>query len=508
MQRDYFDDVDWQLSKLAELERRRPLTPAALHRFVHAALGYRVPTRPLIAGHQAPFEYLAHSFFEDETAGDPSDPAAWNRRALGRDCIVWASRSGGKTMLGAIATLLDMIFKPGIQVRILAGSLEQSSRMYAYLRDLLLGQDLDWTVEGDATARRVRLVNGSGVEVLAASHCSVRGTRVHRLRCDEVDQIKPDVWDAAQMVTRSGWCGPVYVRGNVEALSTMHRPHGPMMRLIDQPRSRKVLRWCILDVIERCPPQRPCEDCNIRADCRGRAKDADGFVPVDDVVAQRERLDDDDWYAEMMCERPKTDRAVYPRFDPRPGGAHVTADMRPPSPLDLIIGGVDFGIVGQHAMLWARVLDNALEAHQRIIEVFDEYIVDRRTLEENLAAIDAKAQVMPAWVGADPAGLQLNNQTGTTDVHVLRRRGYNVRTVRTGIIDGIQRVRRRFDHRTLRIGANCTMLIDALRRYHFHPSQLGSDKPVKDGPDHACDALRYMITNFELGERRVEVRPY
>ena len=36
-------------------------------------------------------------------------------------------------MIGAVATLLDMLFKPGVQVRILAGSKEQSGKMYGYL---------------------------------------------------------------------------------------------------------------------------------------------------------------------------------------------------------------------------------------------------------------------------------------------------------------------------------------------------------------------------------------
>ena len=37
----------------------------------------------------------------------------------------------------AIATLLDMVHKPGIQVRILGGSLEQSCRMHEHLRRML-----------------------------------------------------------------------------------------------------------------------------------------------------------------------------------------------------------------------------------------------------------------------------------------------------------------------------------------------------------------------------------
>ena len=47
------------------------------------------------------------------------------------DPLVWACRGGGKTLVGA-ATLLDMLFKPGMEIRILGGSQTQSERMYEH----------------------------------------------------------------------------------------------------------------------------------------------------------------------------------------------------------------------------------------------------------------------------------------------------------------------------------------------------------------------------------------
>ena len=65
----------------------------------------------------------------------------------------------------------------------------------------------------------IQLVNGSRVEVLSQSERAVRGQRVHRLRCDEVELFDPAVWDAAQLVTRSGMCGNVQVHASIETLS-------------------------------------------------------------------------------------------------------------------------------------------------------------------------------------------------------------------------------------------------------------------------------------------------
>ena len=41
---------------------------------------------------------------------------------------------------------------------------------------------------------------------------SVRGTRVQKLRCDEVELFTPEVWDAVQLTTQSKLCGGVEVR--------------------------------------------------------------------------------------------------------------------------------------------------------------------------------------------------------------------------------------------------------------------------------------------------------
>ena len=105
--------------------------------------------------------------------------------------------------------MLDLIFKPGIEVRILGGSMEQSKRMHAHLSGLFRHQAIAGMLDGKITQTRVRLTNGSACELLAQSQTSVRGTRVQKLRCDEVELFDPDGWGAAQLATRSKQCGDV-----------------------------------------------------------------------------------------------------------------------------------------------------------------------------------------------------------------------------------------------------------------------------------------------------------
>jgi hypothetical protein len=481
------------LSIRRSLRSCRPRTPKQLRGYVGAVLGFVMSSKPLVPGHAAPLDYLVHSFFEER------EP---------RDCIVWANRGGGKTQLSAIATLLDLLFKPGIQVRILAGSFEQSSKMYRYLRRFLEDDLFNDLVAGNITGRHVELANGSRVEVLAQSERAVRGQRVHRLRCDEVELVQEEVWDAAQFVTRSGWCGGTYVRASIEALSTMHVPFGLMQKLIRSDH-RKVFLWNVLDTLERCPPERACDPCRLWVDCGGRAKSAEGFVSIEDAIRQRDRTSDTSWRAEMLCEEPSRSDSVYPEFDPR---LHVVDRMHVP-PGALWIGGMDFGFRAPTVLLWA------FEAGG-IVHVIDELHAQLRTVEEHIAAAAAKPWPRPIWIGADPAGHQRSDQTGISTITLWKRAGWPLRAKQSRLQAGIELVRRRLlgppvvtngeciNPIGLRIHARCVGLIRSLTMYHYPPNDERSLTPVKGEFDHAADALRYLIVHLDVQSSRAEVKRY
>lgn len=491
-----------------EVALQPPRTANQLHAFVARALGFAVPRQSLIPGHQSPFDYLAHAFFE----GGPEDSRP-------RDCIVWANRGGGKTQLGAIATLLDMLFKPGVQIRILAGSFEQSGKMYAALRDLVARPGFATLVEGNITGRHVRLRNGSRVEVLSQSERSVRGQRVHKLRCDEIEEFTDDVWRAAQMVTRSGWCGDVFVRGCIEAMSTMHRPFGLMQQLIDEARdgSRMLFRWSVLDVLERCPPERLCATCPLWPECQGRAKQARGFLHIDDAIAQKSRISEDTWQSEMLCNRPSVSHRVYPEFEPathvRPVEVGTAGETLTPGARrhGTWLGGIDFGYRAPTALLWAWHDEDS-----DVLHIVDEQVASERTASVHIDRAAQRARERgfphPAWIGADPAGHQRNEHTGKSTISLWRDVGFMVRTRAHAIEAGVAAVRARLKRADGTIGLvvhpRCTNLIDSMLRYHYPPDRDRDDQPVKDGPDHACDALRYLIFNLDGRSGEVVVREY
>lgn len=468
----------------------RPRTADQLHQWIKEVLGFGVPRAALVPGHDAPFDYILHAFFED-------------RHVERRDCVVWANRGGGKTQLGAIATLLDMVFKPGIQVRILGGSLDQSSKMHQYLKAMLETDALAGLIDGNITGRAVRLTNGSRVEVLSQSERAVRGQRVHRLRCDEVELFTDDVWRAAQLVTRSGTCGDVHVRASIECLSTMHRSFGLMQQLVGRAerQGRSVFKWGMLDTLERCGPERACEGCPLWDDCRGKAKEATGFLHIDDAIRQRRRIGIHTWRAEMLCEHPARAHNVYPEFDV---AAHV--EERDPPDGVLWLGGIDFGYRAPTAMVWAY-LDMG-----DVLHVVDEFVQRHRTAEQVIEMAHARRWPDLAWIGADPAGYQRSDQTGVNTITIWRRAGFTIKARATQIREGVDAVRARLRRAdgtiALMIHARCRRLIEALQEYHYPPDEERSETPVKDGHDHIADALRYLVVNLDRGAWTVRTRGY
>ncbi|MDX2131855.1 MAG: hypothetical protein SFY69_07375 [Planctomycetota bacterium] len=494
-----------------------PRTPDALHAWIAGVLGVRVARRGIVGGHDAPFDYLAQAFFVDAapgagSAGAPAGEGA-GEGVSSPDCVVWASRGSGKTLLGAIATVLDLVFKPGIEVRVLGGSLEQSRRMYAHLRRLVdpaRSPGLASCVKR-ATEKRLSFRTGGEVEILAQSQTSVRGTRVHKLRCDEVDLFDAGVWEAAQLVTRSAVCGGVAVRGSVECLSTMHVPHGMMQRLVTEARTgaRRLLRWGVVDVLEHCPPRHACERadgrCALWDECTGRAKERPaeraGHVRIDDALAMKRRVSVATWESEMLCRRPRRSDAVIPEFDP------VRHVFRGEAPAGMFVAGMDLGIRSATVVLWACV-----DEEDRVW-VVDERSASDQVLGEHVGAMKAglaragvPAWPPPAWVGIDPAGRSRNDQTGLSALQVLGQAGFAVRAARRPLRLGLDLLRARFapasgDAR-LFIHERCAVLISSLERYHYPTDNPESDEPVKgEGHDHAVDALRYLVQNLDAPGR-------
>lgn len=521
----------------------RPTTRRELREFVHRWLAIQVADAPVIPGHDSPLDYLAHTFFEGvppapgvpalvvtphpeepSTSAAPPEslrsPEASAVGALGEeddapptkalavmiqsipfslqqipivDCVVWANRGGGKTMLGAIATLLDLVFKDGIEIRILGGSMDQSQRMHEHLRTFLAMEPFAGLVAGRITDRRIALRNRSQVELLSQSQTSVRGTRVQKLRCDEVELFDPEVWEAAQLVTRSRVCGGVLVRGAVECLSTMHVPHGIMHDLVTQALGgkRRLFKWGVVDVLERCDPRRPCEPCTLLPECGGRAKrseaDPGGHISIDDAVTMKSRVVLATWESEMLCTRPSRNASVLPEFA---ASIHVVDAV--PQAEGRWVGGMDFGYRAPTVVLWGKV------DQRGTLWIDQERSVSDVVLQQHIDDINGSHRPRLEWLGVDPAGAQANLQSGISNICVMKRAGITVKFQPSGVLEGILLVRARLrpadgSSPRLFVHRRCVTLIESMERFAYSKGPESETPDKGKGFDHAVDALRYLV---------------
>ena len=376
------------------------------------------------------------------------------------------------------------------------------------------------------------LINGSQVEILSQSHTAVRGTRVQKLRCDEVELFKPDVWEAAQFVTKSKQCGEVYVHGAIECLSTMHLPFGLMHKLVEEcgAERRQLFKWGVVDVLEHCTDAYVCtttnaagfvENCKLLEECGGRAKGIappGGHFVIADAIAQKGRVCEAAWESEMMCVRPSRSDSVIPEFDPK---IHVRAFTVRDDCIEWNAGtgiverrrimhwtgGMDFGGRSPTVMLWVALDD------RNTLWVCDEHVKARWFFEDHMAVIDSGnaqrcsedgllAWPRPEYLAVDPAG-KADSTTGDSGaVTLLTRRGYDVRAPSAHVKPGLALVRARFAPADLSpprlfVHERCRHTIESLVLYHYKKEDIDGVTPVKDGNDHCVDALRYLVWSVD-----------
>jgi hypothetical protein len=275
----------------------------------------------------------------------------------------------------------------------------------------------------------------------------------------------------------------------------MHRPYGIMQREVAAAAGVgvPVFKWCLFETIERCR-DRVCSRCPLWGDCRGRARNAGGYLKVDDCIAQMWRSSRAGWEAEMLCIKPSLENVVFAEFDP---AVHVQAvDYDPNLPL---YRSLDFGFVNPFVCLWIQV---DADGHVR---VFDEYVRSRATIDVHAEQVKTQTPCTEERVTAtfcDPAGAGHSDITGTSAVRELRGLGIATRYRRSGILEGIELIRRAIRSgdgtSSLVVSPRCPRLIEAMQCYHYPDSgrAAAGELPLKDGLyDHPIDALRYFFVN-------------
>ena len=460
--------------------------------WVKAVLGVELPHRIFTPGHSTPLAFVADAFFNP-----------------GKDVAAWANRSGVKTLGASILAALEFTVSDGLQARVLSGSEDQSRNLYGYWQQWCSGA-LAWRVEGDVK-RLLTRVGGGRFEILAASQKKVRGGKVQRLYEDELDEIDPEIDEAAvgMIDSRPG------LPGRTVYTSTWHWPGGPMGKLIDGcPGNGVVLhKWNLWETIARCPVERHdngrgCEQCPLGKSCVGKARefhadpewrvgiaaDGTGLYAIDDACKAIRKVGLATWDAEYLCRRPSVVGLVYPEFD-----ALTHRCESPPADLT-IYRAIDWGH-GVFVCLWIG------EDKNGSAYVLDTYRAESAAIPQHATYINAHRLQNVKATYCDPAGGSRNDQTGRSNVDMFREFGirceYTLSAKLRDVHNGVQMVRAMLRTATGEVrlfhvpGENNKAFVRAMQSYRNRKvNGIWTDDPVDPQEfEHIPDALRYFTVN-------------
>ncbi len=489
-----------------DLRNVRPKTSKQLRRWISDYTGIKIPDQAVCSDHQSPWEC-----FEAIHLKRPSI------------ALILGSRGCGKSFLSALDTHLTSRSDPDHSTRILGGSKAQSVQIYHALREITQRHEGKKGGDSDSIARMKKdgatYVNGSEVEILAASPTSVRGPHVPSLKLDEVDEMDTDIRESAMGMCLGRKADPKKKRAKVDAsvimTSTCHRVHGPMSKLIEQAEagSFPLYTMCVFEVLEKCPEERSgpgpgptysrCPECPISRYCldvadgvQPKAKRSNGHYPIDSLIQKYKTTSVRVFEADYLCKLSSSEAAWFPDFTVE---AHVSETAEFIHGLDVHLA-VDTGVF-TGAVFFQVVPADANPGSGDSIHVFADYLSEGKSAEANaralrdIATLRCRGERLKATT--DPAG-NSRNAVGPTVLAEYARAGlilnpWPLSKVADGLALLDSFVTPSVGSPQLQIHPRCAPLIQAMQCYR-RAKRAGQWLDRPDDPQHPyedlVDALR------------------
>ena len=387
----------------------RPRNEAELKEWITRHTGLVIPDCAVCDEHQSPWEFFRTIFLDRPSVA-----------------LLLGSRGSGKSFLSALDTHLTSRWDPRHGTRILGGSKQQSAQIYEAIRAIATEHAGEAGDDSASIAKLLkdgaRYVNGSKVDILAASSTSVRGPHVPSLKLDEVDEMDVDIRESAM-----GMCMGRLKRGaevrdvmpaSVLMTSTCHRVDGPMAKLIERATQGDfpLFTMCAFEVLERCPVERSgpnlerCPDCPLHAYCHDvkdgdtpKAKRSDGHYPIESLIQKLKTTGKRTFEADYLCKLSGSDAAWYPTFGP---DSHVdpVAECRPEFDIHL---AVDSGVF-TGAVLFQVIPSGSGGVEGDRIHVFADYLSEgrgaQRAARDLRTLLDVHRRDHRVRATTDPAG--------------------------------------------------------------------------------------------------------
>lgn len=473
-----------------------------LHRFITTLTREPMPCKPICSGHQTPFHYMFNSFFADYL-----HPITGEYMGLLNQLAI-ASRGGSKTSTTGKNNVIDLIFKPGVEVASVGAVKTQAAKCYKYTTGWLMDPDIVHLLAKEPTMQETKMLNGASYSQLVGTKSGVNSPHPQKLRADEIELLKdPTVLDEMFMVPMSfgGY------RGTMDITSTRKYQSGIMQKLVDNADEMdlNLIIWCYKEVAEECKESRRgiarlildiedpitkevkpynmyegCEHCKLAFSCKGDLVHSRGYYAIDDYIREKKRLSKTAWIAQKECQRPGSQNVIYADYDDEIDNVHsnVIPNCHPPSDW-YIIECYDFGVT---AISWW-----AMRRDGREFIKFAEYKNDVGIIDHHLRYVKETREtydIQPDFIWGDPRSKNL--------IAEWRNRGVPIKRAYSNVEVGLEIIGSLMDRdldgsHCFYICERCVKTRDEYKAYHF---KVGT-RIIPKQEDHLCDTDRYGIVS-------------
>lgn len=455
--------------------------------YIDEFLGFKIPRIPCCEGHTAPFDMVRDMFFEKLDS-----------------VIGFGSRGSGKTLSVAILNHLDSVMKKPCDITVAAAARDQTLKGYRYFvhtfADPLLKPLCPVPLQiRSEVFNPYRSGANSIVQVISGTMRGLNGPHPIKCRLDEVELLEfPLIQEALSMSISAP-----HTKAQDLMTSTRKSASGTFQRLLDEAPARgiKVLKWCVLDVLEQC--KRQCKADPVYGDCPaysfttiqgreellcgGKAHDSHGYMQIADFIRKVRQLDLETLKVQWFSDSPSEAQLVYGNYF-RDESPMVIDPIEVPDEWTRI-GGVD----PQAAFSFCNL---ALDRESDIMYAVDEYVEPRdvviREHVNRIRDLPGKSYRPGQRVFIDPSGKQqridLVGHGLSVRIVPVRDRNMGINAVKTRLAQG-----------RLKIFRTCTKMRAAFRQFEYR--SLPDGRPDMTAPSEAepdiMAALRYGVHGWE-----------
>lgn len=417
--------------------------------------------------------------------------------------IMKGPRGGGKSFILAALGFCLWYFKNlnGVDM---GGALEQAQGVYKYFTDYCYIDDerLDG-IPKDPTITRTENDHGKYFKCVTASPKQVRGPHPDFLLGDEICEVKDELLLAALPMVDTSEDSLIVLT------STFHKIFGLFQETWDNADELGYTRysWDMFDVVKPFDPaiwddvdlNRYIPDFQeLRALARGRTGDAEGWVPIKNVIQAWREKNSLDWFlVEYMGERPSAAGLVLNPQDVD----NAIFDDRVDTTYSYVNGteciiGIDWGfssmtavtLLMQHADAVKVMLENKNYSQTPSEEIFKDVIDLVRRYRVKAIYADSEAKF-------ENVGLR-NALAKSTALKEIKHNAPVIEVVfGKDKPDMLGNFRAHFERAKIKVPARFR---EAKWQYKCYQYQEGTDKPVKKD-DHIPDSTMCALKHWPLG---------